>query len=113
MTQREFYQKCLDDKRVFWVTDPGHGWLAVPLTEVDRLGFGDKITPYSYVGSSYHGYEGYALLEEDCDAALWFVATEATVDPEGIPEFTFGQPRCSKNVAHSVRALDSYATRAA
>lgn len=102
------FRECLEQKRVFWVSDPGHGWLAVPLAEVDRLGFGDKITGYSYVGSGWHGYDGYALLEEDCDAALWFNATGHAFEMR-LPEFTFGQPTGS--VANDVRSLDSYASR--
>lgn len=136
-TSRSLYQDCLDERRVFWVTDPGHGWLAVPLSEIDRLGIGPAISGYSYIGSDLHGYSGYALLEEDCDAGLYFEAV-ANQEPtrfacaddhqhgdatarqfridrhaDDLPAFTFDQPRCSGNVAHNVRGLDSYASRKA
>jgi hypothetical protein len=104
------FREALEQKKVFWITDPGHGWLAVPLTEIDRLGIGPKISGYSYVGSGWHGYDGYALLEEDMDAALYiYAAFPNGVDIADFPEFTFGQP--SGSVATDVRSLDSYASR--
>ncbi len=112
MTSHDLYQECIARRLVFWVTDPGHGWLAVPLSEIDRTSIHDRISPYSYIGSDLWGYDGYALLEEDCDAALY-------IDALALPgnafvaagNFCFSQPGCRDNVAHNVRALDSYATR--
>ena len=101
------FREALEQKKVFWVTDPGHGWLAVPLTEIDRLGI--KPSGYSYVGSGWHGYDGYALLEEDCDAALYLNVLIDMKRDIDFPEFTFGQPTGS--VANYVRSLDSYASR--
>jgi hypothetical protein len=48
--------------------DPGHGWLAVKITELMELGIITQISPYSYM------LGGTAYLEEDCDAALFFNA---------------------------------------
>jgi hypothetical protein len=45
----------------FW-TDPGHGWLEVPLQELDELGITDTISHYSFMDQTC------AYLEEDCDA---------------------------------------------
>jgi len=46
-------------------TDPGHGWLEVPMSLLRDLGIADKISSYSYMrGDS-------AYLEEDCDAGLF------------------------------------------
>ena len=42
-------------------TDPGHGWLCVPLAEL--AGF--EPSEYSYQDATY------AYLEEDCDAPAW------------------------------------------
>lgn len=42
-------------------SDPGHGWAAVPLTLLERLGLLDQITTYSYMRGRF------AYLEEDCD----------------------------------------------
>lgn len=53
-------------------TDPGHGWLAVPLSELERLGIADKISTCSYV-------KGHTVfLEEDCDAPLFIKAAGIT-----------------------------------
>ena len=50
-------------------TDPGHGWLQVPITEVQRLGL--KISSYSYRTPEF------AYLEEDCDYSAWANAKRA------------------------------------
>jgi hypothetical protein len=48
--------------------DPGHGWLAVKITELMQLGIITQISAYSYMRGAT------AYLEEDCDATLFFVA---------------------------------------
>jgi hypothetical protein len=58
--------------------DPGHGWIQVPLSEVERL----NITPSRY---SYRDRAA-AYLEEDCDAALWIEAKRAAGEPYTITE---------------------------
>lgn len=59
-------------------TDPGHGWLAVGIKELNELGIADKITSYSYVKGRM------AYLEEDCDLATFIKAYNAKHgrDPE-------------------------------
>jgi hypothetical protein len=52
-------------------SDPGHGWAAVPLTLLDRLGLLDQITTYSYMRGKY------AYLEEDCDLDAFMTAARA------------------------------------
>ena len=52
-------------------SDPGHGWAAVPLTLLDRLGLLDRITTYSYMRGKY------AYLEEDCDLDAFMTAARA------------------------------------
>jgi hypothetical protein len=47
--------------RLNFYEDPGHGWLAVPLPLLERLGLLDSISPYSYMRGML------AHLEEDCD----------------------------------------------
>jgi len=51
--------------------DPGHGWLAVDVTELQRLGIADRISRYSYLKGET------AYLEEDCDFAVFARAKEA------------------------------------
>lgn len=50
--------------------DPGHGWMAVKVTELNKLGLIDKISKYSYLKGKT------AYLEEDCDAPLFLKAKE-------------------------------------
>ena len=45
------------------ISDPGHGWLKVPLKDVEQLGIMGLISEFSYKSKDY------AYLEEDCD--LW------------------------------------------
>ena len=51
-------------------SDPGHGWLKVPLKLLEQLEIHDQISPYSYV-KNLHAY-----LEEDADAYLFSQAAE-------------------------------------
>jgi hypothetical protein len=55
-----------------WISDPGHGWLAVPITQLEALGIANRISRYSYK------HEATAYLEEDCDAPLYLAALEAS-----------------------------------
>ena len=46
-----------------FISDPGHGWLEVPVDLVDRAGVIGAVSKYSY-------HKGDLLyLEEDCDAS--------------------------------------------
>lgn len=51
--------------------DPSHGWVEVTFAELERLGFADKVSRYSYLG------QGVVYLEEDCDAGLLIEAKKA------------------------------------
>ena len=48
--------------------DPGHGWLEVPMTDIQAAGIADQISRYSYRAGPV------AYLEEDCDASLFVQA---------------------------------------
>jgi hypothetical protein len=54
-----------------FVTDPGHGWLEVPLADIAALGIEGQISPYSYINGRF------AYLEEDCDYAVYMDALAA------------------------------------
>jgi len=56
------------EKSYKFYTDPGHGWLAVKVTELMELNVITKISQYSYLKGAT------AYLEEDCDAALFLEA---------------------------------------
>lgn len=54
-----------------WVSDPGHGWLVVPLDGSHEARMARAIAEasrYSWVRA------GAAYLEEDCDAGAWATA---------------------------------------
>ena len=53
-----------------FISDPGHGWVKVPVSLLQNLGISREITTYSYMRGAY------AYLEEDCDAATFHVAFE-------------------------------------
>ena len=57
-------------KRYTFYTDPGHGWLSVPVKELQELGIMDKISACSYLSPRHE----VAYLEEDCDMSVWFKA---------------------------------------
>lgn len=48
--------------------DAGHGWLRVPLAELQALGIADSITGYSYKDAQH------AYLEEDLDLSTFINA---------------------------------------
>ena len=56
--------------RLNFYEDPGHGWLAVPLPLLDKLGLLDQISSYSYMRGML------AHLEEDCDYSLFWAAAQ-------------------------------------
>ena len=61
----------MQKKQYRFINDPGHGWLEVPIAEIDALGIAGKISGYSYVKN------GMAYLEEDQDLGVFVDAWEA------------------------------------
>ena len=57
------------------ISDPGHGWLEVPVSELARLGIANQISRYSYRKGQM------AYLEEDSDAGKYLEALEAAGEP--------------------------------
>ena len=51
-----------------FVSDPGHGWLEVPLTDIAALGVETKISACSFIDGRF------AYLEEDEDYAVYMDA---------------------------------------
>jgi hypothetical protein len=61
--------KDLSTKKMYtYMTDPGHGWLSVPYSDLEELGLVDKISPYSYMNASR------VFLEEDGDMSMFLEA---------------------------------------
>ena len=58
-----------------FIEDPGHGWLEVQVSEIQRLGVGQKISRYSYLKGDR------ASLEEDCDLSVFMKAKEQAGEP--------------------------------
>jgi hypothetical protein len=58
-------------KVLTFVSDPEHGWLEVPLTDIAVLGIEGQISPSSYISGRF------AYLEEDCDYAVYMDALAA------------------------------------
>jgi hypothetical protein len=57
------------------ISDPGHGWLEVPVSELARLGIARKISRYSFRKGRM------AYLEEDMDAGTYLEALDAAGEP--------------------------------
>ena len=70
-------------RKYLFITDPGHGWLRVPL--VDITDSGAPISRYSYRDHTY-GY-----LEEDCDAGAFL---QAVADMGGECSITHDSSAC-------------------
>lgn len=56
-----------------FVSDTGHGWLAVPMATIRALNLESRITPYSYWDATIDC----AWLEEDCDVTQFLLAIGA------------------------------------
>jgi hypothetical protein len=83
-----------------FVSDPGHGWLKVPVTELERLGIAHKISTYSYLR------DGMAYLEEDCDFTVFHKARADRGEPFRIKEHV-------RNKSSRIRNYDHYSYKPA
>lgn len=54
-----------------YIQDPGHGWIKTPIKLLVELNIDGDISCYSYYR------DGFAYLEEDCDASRFFNAYKA------------------------------------
>lgn len=76
-----------------FVSDPGHGWLRVPLADIAALRIENDISPCSFIDSRF------AYLEEDCDCAVFTQACEAqqiplpTIQEQYVEHFNRNRPR--------------------
>ena len=61
--------------KLYKYNDPSHGWLGVPMSELNRLGIAEKISPYSYRRGQM------AYLEEDSDMPLYLAALDLAGEP--------------------------------
>jgi len=76
-----------------FISDPGHGWLRVPLVDIAALGLETAISNYSFIDGHY------AYLEEDCDCARYLEAFQEhmqekpTIHEEYRDHFSRNRPR--------------------
>ena len=76
-------------------TDPGHGWVKVKRTLIEKLGLDDKITHFSYVRGDY------VYLEEDLDLTTFMKAMKEVGKTVEFREH-------STNNSSRIRNYDSY-----
>ena len=89
-----------------YVQDPGHGWLKVPVSELERLEIADQISEYSYLKN------GMAYLEEDCDMLVFMNARAQRNEAVELVEFTRNrQSRIRNYPAYVANATTVIASR--
>jgi hypothetical protein len=59
-------------KSYIFHNDPGHGWLEVPLADLQALRIEKRISKYSYFSAA----KNHAFLEEDVDASYFMYVAE-------------------------------------
>ena len=85
-------------RHYLFISDPGHGWLAVPSSTIRKLGLAQDITPYSYVSDT--GKTVYC--EEDLDAGTVVEALRA----QGV-EVKPREVNCARHYS-SIRKMRNY-----
>jgi hypothetical protein len=80
-----------------YYSDPGHGWIKVPMSLLIDLEIAHKISRYSYMR------KGFAYLEEDCDASTFFNAYRARygIDPK-VKEYS------AREKSSKIRSYDDF-----
>jgi len=66
-----------------FLSDPGHGWLQVPLVEIVALDLTQHISHYSFIQGEH------AFLEEDCDCPRYLQARASRDIPPPVIEERF------------------------
>lgn len=82
--------------RLVMIYDASHAWLRVRAWHLARLGIAHQVSSYSYEDG-----QGYAYLEEDCDAPRFLAAAEAAGEPVTVTDRDDGG-------RSRVRDLDAY-----
>ena len=79
-----------------YYSDPGHGWVKVPVSLLGELGIAGKITPFSYLRGKF------AYLEEDCDAMAFIMAYKEKIGKRPMLRTHISDNRSK------IRSYDSY-----
>jgi hypothetical protein len=85
-----------------FLSDPGHAWLPVSVSDLAALGLVERVSGYSYL--SRDGLTAY--LEEDCDAPLFLLA--AAAEGWDIPAAYDDLPPSAYDDDSAVRRLPHY-----
>lgn len=89
------------DKLYRFHCDPGHGWLAVKLKDLNVLGINEnEISNYSYVRGQT------AYLEEDCDAGIFINAFKNKFGCDPIIKETYRNNRSPIRSYQSIHARE-------
>ena len=80
-----------------YYTDPGHGWVKVPLKLLASLGIAGKMSRYSYMRN------GFGYLEEDCDASIFMNAFRVKygIDP-------IIREQCAREKRSKIRSYETF-----
>jgi len=84
-----------------FLSDPGHGWLQVPLVEIVALEIEGQISSYSYIQGEF------AYLEEDCDCPRYLQARESRGFPRPVIEAQFVERFVRPGLRFQDSALDA------
>lgn len=74
-----------------FITDPGHAWLEVPLSDLKKYDIIKDISTYSYMTQTD------AYLEEDCDARKFIIAADIDINSLEIGELSTDSPALCRN----------------
>ena len=82
-------------------TDPGHGWLEVPVPVLMQVG----LMPSDF--SSYSYQQGHVVyLEEDCDASAFIMAYEQNFGPVKVVEKYLGYDHWIRRLSRIEQQFD-------
>lgn len=83
-------------------SDPGHGWLKVPRSNLASLNILHKISSYSYQRGDY------VYLEEDSDCNKYFEAIEQQLGNDFVEKYKRNIKHFSSNKSSKIRSYASY-----
>lgn len=89
--------------RYTYITDPGHGYLSVPLSDLDRFGIIDQISSCSFMTDTR------AYLEEDCDAGVFIQAANIGINDDSIRDTgNLGWAKCRSYARYDASKVKSF-----
>lgn len=93
----------LNSRSMVFYSDPGHGWLKIHKSVLDRLGIADKISIFSYMR------EDHAYLEEDSDVPLFRdTLVKRGFEQETVCKFITSIEERSSGKSSKIRGYETY-----